>query len=68
MSEEKCAHRKPLEMGYGFGRASGWSGIGITWRCPDCSECLWFDDDGDCSAGEVSSNDKKRLENVRWKP
>jgi hypothetical protein len=65
-----CGHVKPsrLEWGYGFGSVSGWTGIGITFRCPRCAECLWFIDDNDCSPKEISHNDLKRKANAQWKP
>lgn len=69
--KEVCGHVKPykLEMGYGFGAASGWSGLGITYRCPRCCECLWFEDDQQCNIPrELTHNDKKRKENIKWKP
>lgn len=64
----KCEHREPLNMGYGFGRVSGWLGIGVTYRCPECSETLWFEDDSaEMYPEEKASNDKKREENIKYK-
>lgn len=70
LSEEKpinkCKHRTPLFMGYGFGRVSGWRGIGITYRCPDCSETLWFEEDYECDDDERAANKIKKEENKLW--
>jgi transcription initiation factor IIE alpha subunit len=62
-----CNHRTPLDEGYGYGAVSGWSGIGGTFRCPDCCECLWFEE-GSHTNNEKAHNDKKRQENIKWKP
>jgi hypothetical protein len=68
MSDE-CGHVKvsKLEIGYGYGYASGWQGIGATYRCPRCFECLWFDDSGS-EDWEVERNNQKKKENAKWKP
>lgn len=70
LSEDKpkntCEHRTPLFMGYGFGRVSGWVGIGITYRCPDCSETLWFEEDNECHEDEIESNKIKKQQNEKW--
>lgn len=66
--KSKCNHREPLEIGYGFGRASGWLGIGMTYRCPDCAKTLWFEDDtAEMYPEEKEHNDKKRAENIKYK-
>lgn len=63
----KCNHRTPLLEGYGFGRVSGWVGIGVTYRCPDCMETLWFEEDGEsCYPEELQANRKKKEENKHW--
>lgn len=64
--ENNCSHRLPLQMGYGFGRVSGWSGIGLTYRCPDCAETLWFAEDFECSSGEIERNKAKKERNKKW--
>lgn len=64
----KCDHREPLVSGYGFGRVSGWYGLGITFRCHDCAETLWFDDDYECNTPqEIEHNAKKREENEKYR-
>jgi hypothetical protein len=65
MSAE-CRHKKPLELGYGYARTSGWAGIGVTFRCTKCAECLWFDGDGN-TPEEQRHNDQKRILNIKWK-
>lgn len=65
-TETKCLHRLPLQMGYGFGRVSGWQGIGITYRCPECAETLWFDEDYECTSNEIISNKEKKEKNKIW--
>lgn len=70
-SKDICGHTKVsrLEMGYGYGATSGWSGLRITYRCPRCCECLWFQDDEQSNfPREITNNDKKRKENLKWKP
>lgn len=64
----KCGHIKSsrLEIGYDYGAASGWFGIGQTFRCPRYCECLWFID-GSLNDFELSNN-KKRKENLKYKP
>ena len=64
---DNCEHKTPLEVSYGFGRASGWIGIGLTYRCPKCSECLWFEDDSECFPEETAHNNAKRSEPHRQK-
>jgi hypothetical protein len=66
---DTCGHVKvtKLETGYGYGYASGWVGIGVTYRCPRCAECLWFDDAGSHD-WEINQNTAKRKENLKWKP
>lgn len=54
-------------MGYGYGRASGWWGLGVTYRCKSCCETLWFEDDGNYP-DQVKHNNKKRKKNKRWNP
>lgn len=60
-------HSKELDVGYGYGLVSGWRGIGATYRCKACGECLWFEEDG-CYPYEINHNDKKRKKNKRWNP
>jgi hypothetical protein len=65
-TQNNCKHRVPMVIGYGFGRVSGWLGIGATYRCPDCSETLWFDEDYECSENEISKNKIKKDQNKIW--
>ncbi|HAB99722.1 MAG TPA: hypothetical protein DCE71_07875 [Parachlamydiales bacterium] len=65
-TQEKCQHRLPLESSYGFGRVSGWRGIGVTYRCPDCYETLWFDEDYESFEDEIEHNKIKKEENKHW--
>lgn len=64
--EVKCQHRLPLESGYGFGRVSGWRGIGVTYRCPDCAMTFWFDEDYECDQKEIDTNKIKKEQNKVW--
>ena len=64
--ENNCKHRTPLNMGYGFGAVSGWLGIGITYRCPDCAETLWFNEDIECYEHEIQKNKVKKDQNKQW--
>lgn len=66
--KSKCNHREPLQIGYGFGRVSGWQGLGVTYRCPDCAECLWFEDDYECNdKNEIDHNAEKKKNNEKYK-
>ena len=65
--EDNCKHTLPLQSGYGFGRVSGWLGIGITYRCPDCATTLWFEDDSaEMHPEEKEHNDAMRAERAQW--
>lgn len=71
MVENECKHVKPkdLDVSYGYACVSDWDGVGINYRCPKCSECLYFEDDYDCTTSkEKDYNNKRREEMKQWNP
>lgn len=53
---------KKLDIGYGFGSASGWAGLGITFRDKKNHQCLWFADDPQSNTEEeIIYNDFMRM-------
>jgi len=68
---DHCDHVNPneLEVSYGFAMVSNWEGIGINYRCPKCSECLYFEDDYDCTVSKEQEHKNKRREEMKqWNP
>lgn len=55
-----CKHPE-VEYGYGFGRSSGWKGIGGYKFCTSCWTTLEFFDDIECmTPEEIEHNRRKR--------
>jgi hypothetical protein len=55
-----CKHEFTEDC-YGFGKSSGWRGIGIGTWCMDCYTVIAFiEDKEDCSADEIEHNKIKR--------
>lgn len=62
-NKENCSHPEDQrDHGYGFGRSSGWKGLGMYEYCIVCCQMLDFSDDTECNTPEEIEHNRKKRE------